>query len=282
MVIAPSIGAVRPNSSCSATLVPLSPVFLPKEHGSWSLALEPILLGLLVAPSGSGVALAVAATALFFARRPFKALLSRSSQLHPAARCATIILGLCAGIGLAEAMAMGGTVSLWPLLLAAPFGGLFVYCEAQGDSRAAAAELAGSTAFGLLPASFATLAGWPVSAALALAGLTVARSGPTVLTVRTYLRRRKGRAASTLPPILASLLGGATVVGLATFRQIPWLATLGACLLLAWTVVLLSIRAPAWSARRVGTTEAILGIVYIILATLAYWSQPMSYLIAGS
>jgi hypothetical protein len=40
-------------------------VILPKEHGSWSLALEPIALGLLVAPSWAGGSLAVAVLAGF-------------------------------------------------------------------------------------------------------------------------------------------------------------------------------------------------------------------------
>ena len=45
---------------------------LPKEHGSWSLALEPVAFGLLVAPSAAGAALALAAVSGFFLRRPLK------------------------------------------------------------------------------------------------------------------------------------------------------------------------------------------------------------------
>ena len=60
-------------------------VFLPREHGSWSLALEPLALGLLVVPSAAGAALAAAALAGFFARRPLKAAacrpLSRSARI---------------------------------------------------------------------------------------------------------------------------------------------------------------------------------------------------------
>ncbi|HQY06456.1 MAG TPA: YwiC-like family protein, partial [Lacunisphaera sp.] len=51
-------------------------VFLPKEHGSWSLALEPLALGLLLAPSAAGGALLAAALAGFFARRPLKTALT--------------------------------------------------------------------------------------------------------------------------------------------------------------------------------------------------------------
>ena len=44
----------------------------PKEHGSWSLALEPVALGLIAAPSLGGIALGMAVMAGFFARRPLK------------------------------------------------------------------------------------------------------------------------------------------------------------------------------------------------------------------
>ncbi|MGH8022300.1 MAG: YwiC-like family protein [Limisphaerales bacterium] len=44
----------------------------PKEHGSWFLALEPVALGMLAAPSGAGAALAVAASSGFLLRRPLK------------------------------------------------------------------------------------------------------------------------------------------------------------------------------------------------------------------
>ena len=45
---------------------------LPKEHGSWSLALEPLVLGLIIAPSGAGSWFALAVVAAFFARRPLR------------------------------------------------------------------------------------------------------------------------------------------------------------------------------------------------------------------
>lgn len=270
MTYAPSLAAAPARISPVRAAVCRSSVFLPKEHGSWSLALEPILLGLLVAPSGSGVALAVAAIAGFFARRPFKATLGRSSPQRRGALPAAILLGFCTCVGLGEAAVLAGAPRLWPLLLAAPFGGLFVYFDAQGESREAAAELAGSMAFALLPAAFATLAGWSVPAALALASLTLVRCVPTILTVRTYLRRRKGRPASARLPVLTAVAGLALVVMLAALQQVPWLAVAGALILLARTVGLLSPGAPQWSAKRIGLTEALMGIGYVALAAFAY------------
>ncbi|NHZ70059.1 MAG: hypothetical protein GWP18_00280, partial [Proteobacteria bacterium] len=47
---------------------------LPTEHGGWGFTLEPILLGLLVAPSASAWEISAAALGIFLARRPVKIL----------------------------------------------------------------------------------------------------------------------------------------------------------------------------------------------------------------
>ncbi|HKA83628.1 MAG TPA: YwiC-like family protein, partial [Acidimicrobiales bacterium] len=49
---------------------PWRAVAVPDEHGGWSLSAEPALLGLLVAPSSAGAALAAAAMVAFVARTP--------------------------------------------------------------------------------------------------------------------------------------------------------------------------------------------------------------------
>ena len=50
-------------------------VAIPDEHGGWGLTAEPVLLGLLVAPSWPGVLLAVAAFVAFMVRSPLKVVL---------------------------------------------------------------------------------------------------------------------------------------------------------------------------------------------------------------
>src|SRR5690606_8314064 len=47
-------------------------VALPAEHGGWSFWLEPILLGLLLAPTIAGLWLALASFGVFLSRQPFK------------------------------------------------------------------------------------------------------------------------------------------------------------------------------------------------------------------
>lgn len=52
--------------------VRLRTVARPVEHGGWSLTLEPVASGLLVAPSLAGPFISLAAVGAFLARHPFK------------------------------------------------------------------------------------------------------------------------------------------------------------------------------------------------------------------
>jgi hypothetical protein len=253
-----------------APAAPAASVFLPKEHGSWSLALEPLALGLLVAPSSAGGALTVAALAGFFARRPFKALAAPAAARRREAR-ATIVLFSALGVaGGFVVLVLGGIAPLWPLLPAAALAGLFAWFDAQNGSRDAAAEVAGSAAFALVPAALATLAGWSAASALTLAAVALTRSVPTVLLVRTNLRRAKGGRGGFLLPVLAA---AGTAVGLTVLSAgallPPW-AALPAWGLFARSLWFASAFRPAWPARRIGMLEAVLGAAYVGAISLAY------------
>jgi len=56
----------------------LRPVALPVEHGGWGFLLEPLVVGLGVAPARSSLLLGVAACAAFLLRHPLRIVLSES------------------------------------------------------------------------------------------------------------------------------------------------------------------------------------------------------------
>jgi hypothetical protein len=252
-----------------AARAPVQSVFLPKEHGSWSLVLEPLALGLLVAPSWAGGALAGAVLAGFFARRPLKAAHAPVPSVRRHEARATVVMWSALVVaGLFEAGVLGGWSGLWPLLPAAWLGAVFVWFEAQGESRAAAAEAAGCAAFALVPAAVATLAGRPVATALMLAVVALARSVPTVLVVRTCLRLAKGSEAERFLPLLASAVafGALGVIG----AEGPGLAVVLGAILLGRALWLLGPWRPAWPARRIGQMEAALGLLYVVLLAVRW------------
>src|SRR5206468_7410134 len=136
----------------------------------WSLALEPVALGLLVASSPAGTGLAVAAVAGFFLRRPLKMIFREhdDSRHEMALVCAFILAAIALAGGLA-AMELAGVARLWPLIPAGAAALAFVWFDSRNEGREGAAEIAGSIAFGFLPAVFGTLAGFDAPRSLALA-----------------------------------------------------------------------------------------------------------------
>lgn len=248
-------------------------LFLPKEHGSWSLTLEPVALGLLVAPSLGAGGLALVATSLFLARRPVKLALDLDA---PAARrlpaAGTVALfGALATAGFALAVQPGGFTALWPLAFALPFAGMFALFDAQGLGRTAFAEIAGATAYAAIPAACATLAGWSSPAALALGSLVLLRSVPAVVLVRGCLRRRK--YDDTLAARLGVFLAAAALIAvmpLALTHAVPPLAAVAVALLFFRSLWFVTPAARTWSAKRLGLTEAVIGIGYLGLLALAY------------
>ena len=244
----------------------------PKEHGSWSLALEPLALGLLVAPSWPGVWLGLAVVAAFFARRPLKfAVLDSRPERRVAARgpLAVCIIGAAGCFG-AE-LATGGTGWLPWLLPSATAGVIFLRFDLRNAGREEAAEIAGASAFAFMPAAFAALAGWPASAALSLAVVMSGRAVPTVMLVRASLRAAKTGVRRFAPAIVGAGIACAAGVVFARAGLAPRTAV--------GLLALLAVRAVAlwwWSehhvlrARTLGLAESALGVVFVVAAALAW------------
>lgn len=244
---------------------------LPKEHGSWSLAFEPVALGLLAAPSEAGIPLALAAGAAFFLRRPLRLLLqARPDPRRPlAALCAGSLI-LSAGAGLALAARLGGVAQLWPLIPAAFAGAIFVWFDARHENRAGAAEIAGAASFALLPAAFALLAGWQPESSLALAAVMLARSVPTVMLVRTLLRHAKGQPTTKAPVLLAAMIATGILFWLASLSLAPWMTVAISFLLLARAIWCLAADRSRLTARQLGFLELVWGAVVVLAAAIAW------------
>lgn len=244
---------------------------LPREHGSWSLALEPVALSLLVAPSIAGGWFAVAVAAGFFSRRPLRA---AWRETKPQRRLDAIIaLSACAFIGLLAlgfAVAERGTGWLAWLVPSGLAGLIFVAFDVRNSGRHGFAEVAGATAFALLPAAFAQLAGLPASTAIAVALVMLGRAVPTVVSVRAMLRSAKtGELRPTLPLVVAF---GALVVGALLWRQalVPTAAVLALAVLAVRTVLLLGYPRPMLRARTVGMIEAVLGLGFVVIVGMSW------------
>jgi hypothetical protein len=246
-------------------------VVWPKEHGSWSLALEPLALGLLVAPSGAGAAFAVTVVAGFFARRPLRiAWCDGRADRRSAARRALFAAAILGIAGLSVATALSGMGwQLW-LLPSALFGAVFLSFDLRQSGREQYAELAGALAFAWLPAVFVMLAGGAPSNAAILAAAMLVRTVPTVLAVRAAVRARKNHSRPSWLPVLVATVAALLMVCLAAAGLCPRLAGVLALCLAVRAFALLVYPRPALRASTLGLIEAALGLVYVGLLVLAW------------
>lgn len=257
----------------------IAAVTVPTEHGGWGLTLEPILLGILVAPSLAGAFFAIAVFVGFLSRQAAKivAIDRRRSLRNDRTVMAERVVVAYALIATVFFLLTWSVANDWrfllPLVLAMPFGLVFAYYDLSRPGRTLQAELSGPTALAAVAASIAMLAGWPLREALPLWIVLVARALPAVLYVRARLRLDHGRAVNTLLPTLWHVLALAAVAGLAWMGLLPWTAVLAMIILLIRCVTMLLPGRPRVSVKTIGFSELGLGLLTVFLVALGYWLQ---------
>ena len=244
---------------------------LPKEHGSWSLAFEPLALSMLAAPSLSGGLLALAVASAFFCRRPLNiAMRDQRPERRAAAREAALVCGVVTALFFSGSIALaGGAWTIW-LVPSGLAGAIFLRFDLRNAGREQLAEVAGSAAFGFLPAAMAVLAGWSEADALALAFVMVGRAVPTVLCVRAILRGGKTGRHRPAFSLIAAWTALAVAVLLARDGLLPWVAAALLALLALRAFALLVFPRPALRARTIGIIEAATGVAFVVIAAAAW------------
>jgi YwiC-like protein len=251
-------------------------VALPAEHGGWALIIEPIVLGLLVAPSLGGSFISLAAFVCFLARHPVKIAISdRRKKLvlrrtSLADRFAFLYITL-ALIFFAIAIATVAGESLLPLLIAAPLLLVQFFYDALGQSRKLIPEIAGAFAVGSISAAIALAGGWSKPAAYALWIIIACRHVPTILYLRVLLGRRREpqRAIVTGAVIFVQLLAVAAVLLLSYLKIAPALAVVVFAILFLRAVVGL-LRPTAPVPKKLGISEIVFGAFAVLAVSAAY------------
>ncbi len=250
-------------------------IALPAEHGSWGLTLEPILLGLLVAPSWAGLGLALGAFGLFLLRWPLKvAQTSRRQQRSARMMIALRFVGICGLLtlgGFLLGIWQAGLEPLLPFAPALPFGFVFYLYDSQNRSRSWQAELAGPVAFSATASSIALAGGFTLAPALALWVVLVARAVPSILYVRARLRLDRGRPHQ--PGLAIGLHGVAlAVVGwLIWVRWLPWLPLGVFVMLLARAIWGLSRYRRPVPVKVIGFSELGWGLLLVLAVVVGYY-----------
>lgn len=241
-------------------------VALPDEHGGWGLTAEPALLGLLVAPSWAGAALAVAAMVAFLVRTPLKLVLvdrwrgRRLPRTRLAARIAAAELVLLAALA-ALALARAGGAWLVPVALASPLVGVELWFDMRSRGRRLVPELCGAAGIAAVAASVALAGGASARLAAALWLVLAARSVATIPFVRTQVVRLRRGSGPVADSDRAQIAGAALALAAVA---VEWTVVAGTVFLLA--VVALQtvwVRRPPVPAKVLGFRQLGIGLVLV-------------------
>ncbi len=249
-------------------------VALPDEHGGWSLTAEPALLGLLVAPSWAGAALAVAAMVAFVVRTPLKLVLVDRwrhrwlPRTRLAARIAAVELVVLAALA-AVAGARAGWTWLVPVTLAVPLVAVELWFDMRSRGRRLVPELSGAVGIAAVAAAVALAGGEGARLAAALWLVLAARSVATIPFVRVQITRlRRGTGPVALSD-RAQLAGG--VVALASVAIDPAVAA-GAGAVLGLTMLQSRwVRRPPVPAKTLGFRQLGFGIGLVLVTAVGVW-----------
>jgi YwiC-like protein len=255
--------------------VSLRTVALPVEHGGWGMLAEPLLIGLVLAPTLAGLGMALAALGAFLLRHPLKIALAdwrrgtRAPRTGVAIRVAALYGALAAG-GLALAVWRAPAIAWLPVAAAAPLGLLQLWYDARLQGRQLLPELLGGIALGAGASALMLAGGWAMAPALAMWALLAARTAASVVYVRARLRIDRGQGAARWPGLVLHA-GGLVLAAVLAWRG--W----GPALALAAFAVLLARAAhglSGWHRRvrpqTVGFTELGYGALFAALLAVGY------------
>jgi len=266
-------------STASPSSVPWKAVALPVEHGGWGLLIEPIVLGLVLAPSAAGVGIGGAAIAAFLARHPLRLVLMdrRKGARYPRTTLAERFVLLYAAVALAlVALAVPlARAPFWPALaLGVPPALLALAGDLRGGSRDALPEAAGGVALGASVSAIALAGGAAAGPAFGAWALLALRGVTAILYVRARLRLDRALPAG-ISLTLASHVGAiAAAALLAAAGWGPWLAVLALALLLLRAAHGLSSRRPQLRPQALGFREMGWGLATLLLIAVGYRLGP--------
>jgi hypothetical protein len=172
---------------------------------------EPVLLGLAVAPSATGVCLGVAAALCLLVRTPLKTVLvdaSRGRRLprtRVAAALAAVELTVIAAFGLAVLVLADGP--FWvPVLIAMPLVALELWYDMRSRGRRLTPELAGAIGISGVVAAIVLADGGDARLAAALWLVLAGRAVTSIPFVRGQIFRLRGRKQAAWPLVVSDAI----------------------------------------------------------------------------
>ncbi|NDJ76380.1 MAG: YwiC-like family protein [Chloroflexi bacterium] len=250
-------------------------VVIPPEHGAWGFLLEPVVLGLGIAPSWAGLFMALGVVGAFLTRHPLKiALLDRTrGKRYARTRLAerfALVYGAVALAGFVPAVVLVGLAPFAPFGLALPLVVILFASFRSNRWRSLLPELAGASAMAATAASIALAGSEGWNAALASWAVLLARNIPSIMYIRARLRLEKGQPHSA--PLVLGINGIAVagIFGLVVAGYAPLLAVAAMALLFVRAAAGLSPYRRQVQTKTLGFLEIGYGLLVVTLTIVGY------------
>jgi hypothetical protein len=256
--------------------IPARSVALPVEHGAWGFLFEPLLAGMLLAPSASAPFILLFVVGSFLLRQPLKFYLGDlfSKKRLPRtnlARRFVLIFGAVAAVGLLGTLFLTSLHNLLPFAVAAPIVVYLISQDIARQTRELLPELLAAFALASSITVVALAGGFGTALAVSLWILMVARLIPSVLYIRTRLLLEKGKTFRRVGPIALHFAATAIVLALYYVGHASVLTTGMSAFLAARATYGLSGAAPAMSAKALGIREVVYGVIYALTIVVGYY-----------
>jgi hypothetical protein len=246
-------------------------VGVPSEHGGWGLTLEPVLLGLLLAPSIGGLALGAAAFLVFLVRTPLKLAVidwrrdQWSHRSRVALRIALAELGALV-VMVAIARSAAGWAWLAPVAAAAPLVAVELWFDVRSRGRRMVPELCGAVGIAAAAAVIVVAGGHSVELAVGAWMVLAARSVAAIPFVRVQIvRLRRGSAATASSD--SAQAAGVVIAAVAVFVERAMLGGLVGLVSLA-LVQVMWVRRPSVAAKVLGMRQLAMGLGLVALTAV--------------
>ncbi|MCI0709379.1 MAG: YwiC-like family protein [Chloroflexi bacterium] len=254
--------------------VNLRSIALPAEHGGWGFLIEPMLLGLLVAPTWQAAVLCISMFGFFLVHQPLK-LAAKDHQKGRRIERTIYAERFAIGYALVGILALlivainSDPVFLIPYVVAVPMVAVQLYYDARNQSRAVVSEIAGGIALGSTATAIAIIGGLEMVPAFILWVLLAARVIPAIIYVRARLCLEKGKEWEALPVWLSHAIAAVVILALLATRLTTWWAVLAIGILTFRALKGISKYRKPVKPSQVGISEMALGFLTAVLYALA-------------
>ncbi|WP_456440854.1 YwiC-like family protein [Caldithrix abyssi] len=244
-------------------------IAFPREHGSWALTFEPLILALTVGFSSAGLLLFFGAAFAFLAHQPARVLIS-DKERPPLAWTMFFAYGLVALVFAIFYLQQANLNQALPAIIAVGLMVLYLVAEYFDLHRALLTEMMGSVAMGLIALSIVLSAGWPWNKAWPFLLLLYLRSLSTTLYVHFRLKLDRKKQRSILWPQIWQILTLLIAIVLRFKQAIPFLAFLSVVILSVRGIYGLSPWRNPMTVKQIGLAEFFFGLIFIVFSGVGY------------